>query len=284
MDNARSSQASSTNNRMSLERKSGRELVVTRTIDAPPRIVFEAWTQAELFRRWWVPKSLGLTLLSCELDVRVGGGYRLVFSHPAAPGAHGVPRQVPGSDTALASRLDPMTKRVATGRSPRSPSRKEPGRRCSSCTTSILRRRRSTKTSAPAARAGTTRRSTNSKSFSAHRPAWGSSRPIGPVNHPEATLRGRPGRAVKVCGHARRPGAVRPDGSLRAQGRHAHRRPGLCRMLPPRARTCMSTATSVAAVTSKLMQTPGQRVANLGCSREVGGSRPSRDACHFEVT
>jgi uncharacterized protein YndB with AHSA1/START domain len=72
-------------NLMSVERKSGRELVVTRTINAPPRLVFEAWTQAELFQRWWVPKSLGLSLLSCELDVRVGGAYRLVFRHPAAP-------------------------------------------------------------------------------------------------------------------------------------------------------------------------------------------------------
>ena len=72
-------------NRMSVQRKSERELVVTRTINAPPRSVFEAWTRAELFRRWWVPKSLGLTLLSCELDVRVGGAYRLVLRHPAAP-------------------------------------------------------------------------------------------------------------------------------------------------------------------------------------------------------
>jgi uncharacterized protein YndB with AHSA1/START domain len=72
-------------NRMSVERKSERELVVTRTINAPPRIVFEAWTKSELFQRWWVPKSLGMTLLSCELDVRVGGAYRLVFRHHAAP-------------------------------------------------------------------------------------------------------------------------------------------------------------------------------------------------------
>jgi len=64
-----------------VERKSERELVVTRTISAPPRLVFEAWTKAELFKRWWVPKSLGLSLLSCELDVRVGGKYRLVFAH-----------------------------------------------------------------------------------------------------------------------------------------------------------------------------------------------------------
>lgn len=63
------------------ERTSERELVVKRTIDGPARLVFEAWTKAELFQRWWVPKSFGLTLLSCELDVRVGGQYRLVFQH-----------------------------------------------------------------------------------------------------------------------------------------------------------------------------------------------------------
>src|SRR5262245_16480036 len=63
------------------ERKSDRELVVTRTINGPARLVFEAFTKAELFRQWWVPKSFGLNLLSCELDVRVGGRYRLVFRH-----------------------------------------------------------------------------------------------------------------------------------------------------------------------------------------------------------
>ena len=62
------------------ERKSEREFVVTRTINGPPRLVFEAWTKPELFQRWWVPKSAPISLLSCELDVRVGGGYRLVFS------------------------------------------------------------------------------------------------------------------------------------------------------------------------------------------------------------
>ena len=85
MDEGRSSQPGSMENRMSVERTSERELVVTRTINVPPGIVFEAWTQAELFQRWWVPKSFGLTLLSCELDVCVGGAYRLVFRHPAAP-------------------------------------------------------------------------------------------------------------------------------------------------------------------------------------------------------
>ena len=63
-----------------VERKSERELVVSRTIDGPPRLVFEAWTNPELFKRWWVPKAAPISLVSCELDVRVGGGYRLVFS------------------------------------------------------------------------------------------------------------------------------------------------------------------------------------------------------------
>jgi uncharacterized protein YndB with AHSA1/START domain len=63
----------------SVERRSDREVVVRRTFDAPARLVFEAWTRPELFRQWWVPKSAGLALLSLELDVRVGGGYRLVF-------------------------------------------------------------------------------------------------------------------------------------------------------------------------------------------------------------
>ena len=85
MNAGRNSQASLVKNRMSVERRSERELVVTRTVNAPPRIVFEAWTKPELFQRWWVPKSIGLELLSCELDVRGGGAYRLVFRHPAAP-------------------------------------------------------------------------------------------------------------------------------------------------------------------------------------------------------
>jgi uncharacterized protein YndB with AHSA1/START domain len=60
-------------------RKSERQLVVTRTIDGPVRLVWEAWTRPELFRRWWLPKSVPITLLSCAWDVRVGGSYRLVF-------------------------------------------------------------------------------------------------------------------------------------------------------------------------------------------------------------
>jgi uncharacterized protein YndB with AHSA1/START domain len=68
-------------NRTTVERKSERELVVTRTFNGPARIVFEAWTKPELFKQWWVPESMGMSLLSCEMDVRVGGMYRLEFAH-----------------------------------------------------------------------------------------------------------------------------------------------------------------------------------------------------------
>ncbi|MDG6348125.1 SRPBCC family protein [Luteimonas sp. 8-5] len=68
-----------------VERKSDLEFVVTRVFDAPARLVFEAWSNPDLFKRWWVPEGAGLTLLSCEMDVRTGGKYRLVFAHPAAP-------------------------------------------------------------------------------------------------------------------------------------------------------------------------------------------------------
>ena len=72
-------------NRTTVERKSDREVVVTRTMNGPARIVFEAFTRAELFQRWWVPKSMGMTLLSCELDARVGGKYRLEFDYDPEP-------------------------------------------------------------------------------------------------------------------------------------------------------------------------------------------------------
>ena len=66
-------------NHTAVERKSDRELVVTRLFDAPPRMVFRAWAEPELFRRWWVPEGAGITLVSCEMDVRTGGKYRLEF-------------------------------------------------------------------------------------------------------------------------------------------------------------------------------------------------------------
>ena len=81
MDARRESEPTPMKNRTTVERKSERELVTTRTFNGPARIVFEAWTKPELFKRWWVPKSMGMSLLSCEMDVRVGGKYRLVFAH-----------------------------------------------------------------------------------------------------------------------------------------------------------------------------------------------------------
>src|SRR5262245_65535260 len=84
MDARRESEPAPMKNRTTVERKSERELVVTRTFNAPARIVFEAWTKPELFKQWWVPKSAGLFLRSCELDVRVGGTYRLVFGEDPA--------------------------------------------------------------------------------------------------------------------------------------------------------------------------------------------------------
>ena len=81
MDARRESEPTPMKNRTTAERKSERELVVTRTFNAPARIVFEAWTKPELFKRWWVPKSFGVSLLSFEADIRAGGRYRLVFGH-----------------------------------------------------------------------------------------------------------------------------------------------------------------------------------------------------------
>lgn len=74
------SRAGGARNRMSVERKGDRELVVTRIFDAPPSMVYKAWSRPELFQRWWMPKSLtGVSLVACELDVRTGGKYRLEF-------------------------------------------------------------------------------------------------------------------------------------------------------------------------------------------------------------
>ena len=79
MDTRSAAEATSTMDRTTMERTSDLDLIVTRTIDGPRDIVFEAWTDAELFRQWWVPKSIGVTLLACEVDARVGGGYKLTF-------------------------------------------------------------------------------------------------------------------------------------------------------------------------------------------------------------
>ena len=71
-------------NATTVKMSSDREVVVTRTFDCPARLVFEAWSRADLFEQWWVPRSLGATLRSCELDVRTGGTYRLVFGDDPA--------------------------------------------------------------------------------------------------------------------------------------------------------------------------------------------------------
>jgi len=73
-----------TQHRTMVERTSDREMVVTRTFDAPAHILFEAWTRPELFMQWWAPKSMGVPLLSCEMDVRTGGRYRLEFGQDAS--------------------------------------------------------------------------------------------------------------------------------------------------------------------------------------------------------
>ena len=83
MDARRETEPTPMKNRTTVERKSERELVVARTFDAPAHIVFEAWTKPDLFKRWWGPKSMGMSLLSCEMDVRVGGKYRLEFEPDA---------------------------------------------------------------------------------------------------------------------------------------------------------------------------------------------------------
>jgi uncharacterized protein YndB with AHSA1/START domain len=79
MDARRESEPTAVRNGTTVQRKSEREMVVTRTFDGPARLVFEAWTKPVLLKRWWAPKSMGVSLLSCEADVRAGGSYRFVF-------------------------------------------------------------------------------------------------------------------------------------------------------------------------------------------------------------
>lgn len=85
MDERRESEPTPVKSRTTVERTSEREIVVTRIFNAPARIVFEAWTTPELFKQWWVPKSMGMSLLSCEMDARTGGKYVLVFGPASAP-------------------------------------------------------------------------------------------------------------------------------------------------------------------------------------------------------
>jgi uncharacterized protein YndB with AHSA1/START domain len=84
MDEAGKNEREAMMNRTTVERKSERELVVTRSFNGPAHLVFEAWTRAELLMRWWAPKSFGISFISCEVDARTGGAYRFVFGHPAS--------------------------------------------------------------------------------------------------------------------------------------------------------------------------------------------------------
>ncbi|GJE60955.1 SRPBCC domain-containing protein [Methylobacterium trifolii] len=84
MDAGRPSDPAAGTARTTVERTSDRELVVVRIVDGPARLVFEAWTKPDLFQRWWVPKSFGVTLISFEADVRTGGTYRLVMGHASS--------------------------------------------------------------------------------------------------------------------------------------------------------------------------------------------------------
>lgn len=85
METRKESEYTPIKNRTTVEKTSAREVVVTRIFNAPARLVFEAWTKPELFKQWWVPKSFGMSLLSCELDARTGGRYRLVYAHEPEP-------------------------------------------------------------------------------------------------------------------------------------------------------------------------------------------------------
>jgi uncharacterized protein YndB with AHSA1/START domain len=84
MDARNENEAVLMKNRTTVDRKSERELVVTRIFNGPARIVFEAWTTPELLKLWWAPKSFGITFISCEIDARTGGTYRFVFGHASS--------------------------------------------------------------------------------------------------------------------------------------------------------------------------------------------------------
>jgi uncharacterized protein YndB with AHSA1/START domain len=69
-------------NPTTMDLQGDRAIVISRTFNGPPRIVFEAWTKAELVKRWWAPRSLGVSIVSVDADIRVGGGYRYVIAPP----------------------------------------------------------------------------------------------------------------------------------------------------------------------------------------------------------
>src|SRR5690349_15490768 len=71
-----------------------REIVMTRVFDAPRRLVFDAFSKPELLKRWFGPR--GWSLVTCEVDLRVGGGFRFVLRSPDGKdmGMRGVYREI----------------------------------------------------------------------------------------------------------------------------------------------------------------------------------------------
>jgi len=82
MDTTRANDPAEIKDGTTTERTSDRELVVTRTFNAPVHLVFKAWTTPDLLMRWWAPESFGINLVSCEADARTGGRYRFAFDVP----------------------------------------------------------------------------------------------------------------------------------------------------------------------------------------------------------
>ena len=164
MDARRESEPAPMKNRTTTERKSDRELVVTRTFNAPARIVFEAWTKPELFKRWWVPKSMGMSLLTCEMDVRVGGKYRLVFGVGGSKVMEVFGKYI---EVTPHSRLVWTNEEGDEGGAITTLTFEEKGgQTCWSSTTSIPRRKLSTVNSPPGRRMGCPSSSSNWTSFS----------------------------------------------------------------------------------------------------------------------
>lgn len=56
------------------------EVVLTRVFDAPRQMVFDAFSKPELLKRWFGPR--GWTLTTCEVDLRIGGGFRFILRGP----------------------------------------------------------------------------------------------------------------------------------------------------------------------------------------------------------
>ncbi len=63
-----------------VELASDTQIRMTRMLNAPRALVFETLTKPEHIRQWWGPRSM--TMVSCEVDLRVGGAWRFVQRDP----------------------------------------------------------------------------------------------------------------------------------------------------------------------------------------------------------